>query len=297
MNLRDLECFFAVADERHFRHAAERLFVSQAMVSQSVRRLERDLGGALFDRSTRMVSLTPLGDEFLRLARPAYDAMRSAYEVARGHARQLPDVFVLAYARDYAGSLLEVVRASPASSIELRNMPTPAQVDALRRRRINAALGWETPEVDFLETEVVTRTGFVAIVPCDDPLAGSAEVRLADVAARPVVGWPTKLSPELSKLVTDAVDPAGGWSFASFGTSLDDITAHVLAGRGVGVFPASLVGARLGSGVRGLDVVDSPVAREVLAWRRGESHPSLDTVRAALRSYDRTRQRREGDRE
>ena len=61
MNLRDLECFFAVADEQHFRRAAERLSVSQATVSQAVRRLEGELGGVLFDRSTRLVTLTPLG--------------------------------------------------------------------------------------------------------------------------------------------------------------------------------------------------------------------------------------------
>jgi DNA-binding transcriptional LysR family regulator len=148
MNVRDLECFLAVADELHFGRAAQKLFVSQAMVSQSVRRLERDVGGALFDRSTRTVTLTALGVEFLRLARPAHTSLVEAYEAARRFARERPDAFVLAYARESAGPLLDLARAAATSGVELRNMPTPAQVTALRQRRIHAGLGWETPTAD-----------------------------------------------------------------------------------------------------------------------------------------------------
>jgi DNA-binding transcriptional LysR family regulator len=287
MNVRDLECFLAVADELHFGRAAQKLFVSQATVSQSVRRLERDLGGALFDRSTRNVTLTPLGAEFLKLARPAHASLDDAYEAARRFARERPDAFVLAYARESAGLLLDVVRTAATSAVELRNMPTPAQLTALRQRRIHAGIGWETPTADFLETEVVSHTHFVAIVAEGHPLTARDEVTLTELARHPVVGWPRNLSPELTSLVADAVDPTGGWSFALSGTSLDDITAHVLASRGVGLFPASLVGGRLVPGVRHLVVTDAPAAREILAWRAGERHPLLAKVRSLLRDLSR----------
>lgn len=287
MNLRDVECFLAVADELHFGRAAQKLFVSQAMVSQSVRRLERQVGGQLFDRSTRTVTLTALGAEFLRLVRPAHASLVEAFTAAQRFARDRPDVFVLGYARESAGPLLDLVRGAATSAVELRNMPTPAQVSALRQRRIHAGLGWETSRVDFLETEVVAHTHFVAIVADGHPLIAGDEVSLADVARHPVVGWPRNLSPELTSLVTEAVDPAGSWAFALSGTSLDDITAHVLAGRGIGLFPASLVGGRIVPGVRHLRVTDAPTAREILAWRAGESHPLLADVRSLLRDLGR----------
>lgn len=282
VNVRDLECFVVVGEELHFGRAAARLFVSQPMVSQAVRRLERDLGGALFDRSRRTVSLTALGAAFLPKARAAHESVVDAYEGGRRLATAHPVAFVLGYARDTAGGLLALVRAAPTSTVELRNMPTPAQLAALRHRRIHAGLGWETPSSDQIETVTVRRTGFVGIVPESHPSGDKVTMALLDVAAGPVVGWPSKISPELTTLLTSAVDPAGGWSFSLTGTSLDDIVAHVLAGRGVGVFPSSLVEGRTVPGVRFLPIVDGPTAREVLAWRADETHPLLDLVRRTV---------------
>jgi DNA-binding transcriptional LysR family regulator len=282
VNVRDLECFVAVAEDLHFGRAAARLFVSQPMVSQAVRRLERDLGGALFDRSRRTVRLTALGAAFLPLARAAHEAVVDAYESGRRMATDHPVAFVLGYARDSAGSLLELVRAAPTSTVELRNMPTPAQLTALRHHRIHAGLGWETPSSDQIETVTVRRTGFVVIVPEAHPSGGNDLISLREVVAGPVVGWPSRISPELTTVLTAAVDPAGGWSFALTGTSLDDIVAHVLAGRGVGVFPSSLVEGRSVPGVRFVPIVDGPTAREVLAWRADETHPLLDLVRRTV---------------
>jgi len=282
VNVRDLECFVAVAEELHFGRAAARLFVSQPMVSQAVRRLERDLGGELFDRRRRTVSLTALGVAFLPLARVAHESVIDAYEGGRRMATAHPMAFVLGYARDTAGELLELVRASPTSSVELRNMPTPAQLTALRHRRIHAGLGWETPSSDQIETVTVRRTGFVVVAPDVHPPGGDGAISLREVVAGPVVGWPSRISPELTNVFTSAVDPAGRWSFALTGTSLDDIVAHVLAGRGLGVFPSSLVEGRSVPGVCFAPIVDGPTAREVLAWRFDETHPLLDLVRRTV---------------
>ncbi|WP_410676552.1 LysR family transcriptional regulator [Amycolatopsis sp. cmx-4-68] len=64
MNLRQLECFLAVADELHFARAADRLHLSPASVSEAIAALERRVGGPLFDRSSRRVSLTAHGLRF-----------------------------------------------------------------------------------------------------------------------------------------------------------------------------------------------------------------------------------------
>jgi hypothetical protein len=60
MDVQQVEAFLAVADELHFGRAAERLVQSRPRVSKLIASLEREVGGALFDRTSRRVRLTPL---------------------------------------------------------------------------------------------------------------------------------------------------------------------------------------------------------------------------------------------
>lgn len=67
--MRDVDVFLTLADELHFGRTAERLHLSQARVSQVVRKLERAIGAALFERTTRTVSLTPSAAACARTSR------------------------------------------------------------------------------------------------------------------------------------------------------------------------------------------------------------------------------------
>ena len=69
MDIRQLECFVAVAEELHFRRAGERLGLSQSALSERVSALEHELGARLFFRTTRQVSLTQAGSEFVQNAK------------------------------------------------------------------------------------------------------------------------------------------------------------------------------------------------------------------------------------
>ena len=90
MNIRDLEYFVAVAETGKFHDAAKRCFVSQPTLSGQLRKLEEELGTALFERTTRQVRLTDFGTEALQLARSALSQIR----LLEQRAEALRDPFV-----------------------------------------------------------------------------------------------------------------------------------------------------------------------------------------------------------
>jgi DNA-binding transcriptional LysR family regulator len=89
MEMREIEAFLAVADEFHFGRAARRLHVSTSHISQTIRALERRVGAPLFERTSRRVTLTPLGAQLLADFRPAHQRLvQGLAEARRAAARQ-----------------------------------------------------------------------------------------------------------------------------------------------------------------------------------------------------------------
>ena len=108
MELRHLRYFVAVAEELHFGHAAQRLFMAQPPLSQQIRQLEREIGVTLLDRNNRRVELTEAGRVFLEEARAILarveEATARAQRAARGEAGWFGIGFVLIMAYRKADS-------------------------------------------------------------------------------------------------------------------------------------------------------------------------------------------------
>jgi LysR family hydrogen peroxide-inducible transcriptional activator len=85
MNLRDLRYFIAVAETRHFGRAAARCFVSQPTLSGQIKKLEGELGVALFERTNRSVAVTTIGESLLGYARRAVEEAEALVESAKAH--------------------------------------------------------------------------------------------------------------------------------------------------------------------------------------------------------------------
>ncbi|WP_245642572.1 LysR family transcriptional regulator, partial [Nonomuraea candida] len=82
VELRDIEIFLTLAEELHFGRTAQRLHVTQARVSQTIKKQERRIGAALFDRDNRNVALTPIGRQLYEDLRPMYRGLREGIERA-----------------------------------------------------------------------------------------------------------------------------------------------------------------------------------------------------------------------
>jgi DNA-binding transcriptional LysR family regulator len=107
-----VEAFLGVAQHRSFRKAAAELGVTPSAISQAVRALEARVGAALFIRTTRSVGLTEAGERFLSRAKPAFEELVAASEVARGLGQRPAGLLRLAVPRAVVPILLEPLIAS-----------------------------------------------------------------------------------------------------------------------------------------------------------------------------------------
>jgi DNA-binding transcriptional LysR family regulator len=110
--LDSVEAFLSVAKHRSFRRAAAELGVSPSAISQAVRAFEVRVGAALFMRTTRSVGLTEAGERFLSRAKPAFEELVAASEVARGLGRRPAGLLRLSVPRAVLPILLEPLIAS-----------------------------------------------------------------------------------------------------------------------------------------------------------------------------------------
>src|SRR3954469_655248 len=129
MELRHLRYFVAVAEELHFRRAAERLHMSQPPLSQQIRQLEEEVGVQLLTRNQRRVELTAAGAAFLVRAREILDAVedaaRQARRVQRGEVGRLAVGFVGSAMYSFVPELLRAFREqAPGTALRLHELGT-----------------------------------------------------------------------------------------------------------------------------------------------------------------------------
>jgi DNA-binding transcriptional LysR family regulator len=210
VELRQLRYFLAVAEELHFGRAAERLQIVQPAVSQQVRRLERELGVRLLDRSGRRVRLTGAGQRFLPAAQAVLAAADRAARVAAALAAGSAGILRLGSSQGMGERLGRVLEAlaglAPDLEVQLVSGNVTQRLQDVRQGRLDATFVRAvaaSPGLRLWED----RLG--AALPASHPLAGHAALRLEQLRELPLRLAPRDANPAFHDLVMAACRAAG----------------------------------------------------------------------------------------
>ncbi|WP_299045999.1 hydrogen peroxide-inducible genes activator [uncultured Tateyamaria sp.] len=275
-SLRQLQYFVAVADDRAFGKAAQRLAVSQPSLSKQLATMEAELGAPLFERTSRKVRLTSLGERLLPRARVILQEVREFRAVARGAIGPFGDRLALgvlpsigAYFMPHANRQLH--QLYPKLRLVVQEGPTQQLLTLLKDGHLDAVIGTPTNEPDISSHPLFTETLW-ACAAADDPLsAQSTPIALADLSDRPLLSLSSEF--RLARIVDRLAERAGTYVSRDYrGSSLDAVRQMAVMGAGVAVLPSLYA---LAEAVRDPDFVvrriDDAEARHDIAllWRRG----------------------------
>lgn len=248
MELRHLEHFVAVAEERNFTRAARRLHLVQSALSVSIRSLERELHAQLFERTTREVRLTDAGRLLLPEARRTLDAAAGAQAAVLGAQAGLRGTLRLGMMQvisvaDIGSLIARFHRERPLVEIKPRTAPggSAAMISDVRSGALDAAFvavsGTDQPG---LTVTTLAAERVLLGCPPDHPLARRALVSVSELAEETFVdytpGWGTRT-------IADQLFARAGVE-RSIGIEVPDSSIHaslVRAGLGVAILPESMI--------------------------------------------------------
>ena len=279
MELRQLRYFITLAEELHFRRAAEREHIAQPAFSEQIRRLEQELNVRLFDRTSHYVRLTGAGqvfvDEVHQVLFHVEQATKAAMQAGRGEIGHI----ILGFLGSAANELTPLIlRAFPARcpnvGIELREFDFRDPSAGLINDQVDVA--FIRPPVEGqreLAFEWLFEEPRVAIMASDHCLAKEACLKIDRLVAEPFivgpkatgvwrdfwlvtehrVGRPARLGPEVN--------------------TMDELLEVTAAGRGISLIPASTERFYGRPGVVFVPITEVAGSTVVVAWRRGRTNP------------------------
>ncbi|MCP2340216.1 LysR family transcriptional regulator [Actinomadura rupiterrae] len=282
MELRELECLLVLGEELHFGRTGDRLGISQGRVSQLVRSLERQVGGRLFDRTSRSVRPTPLGERLLDEVRPAYTALHCAFDNARAAARgitgELRVGFLTGTAREGVVEAAGIFEARhPDCTVTFVEIPMADPFGALRRGEVEAVVTLlPVAEPDLVVGPSFAKEQQAVALAARHPAARRSRLHAEDLADLPVLDIdgpaPAYWREHMSPTATPDGRPIPRGPAVS---GLQEALITIAAGRGGLVFciPTGRLFAR--SDITYVPVDGLPDSLLGLVWRRGETSPRL----------------------
>ncbi|MEU0317015.1 LysR family transcriptional regulator [Nocardioides sp. NPDC006273] len=298
MELRHLRYFVAVAEERHFGRAAERLHMAQPPLSQQIRQLEAELGLTLLTRTTRRVDLTPAGAAYLERAREILGAVdaaaHEAASIASGRRGRLLIGCVGSATYSLLPALARTLRAElPEVEFGFRGeMLSPDQAAALTDGTLDLGLLRPLPTgnsgVPGLSITHLRQENLLVAIPKDHRFAGRRRVRIADLDGEDLVIHAGSGRSAMNALIQELFDSAGIRSHIAHEVAeTSTLVTFVAAGLGVAIVPEPTAALAV-PGVVYVPLTGTPGVELVAATRAGDESPLLTRALAILVESART---------
>ncbi|ACC73153.1 LysR family transcriptional regulator [Paraburkholderia phymatum] len=281
MELRQLRYFVAVAEERNFTRAAERLNMTQPPLSRQIQQIEDSVGLALFERGARPLRLTEAGRVFYAQAKRLLEESDELLPLTRRLAQLAERIVVGFVPSTLYGPLPDVIRAfreaAPLIQISLIEMFTIEQLSALKGGRIDVGFGRLRFDDAQLAREVLVEEHLIAALPAGHALADAPRLTLDALSKETLIIYPSTPRPsyadqQLCAFRDHAVEPAAIHEVRELQTALGLVAAQV----GVCLVPESVRGLRAhGVTYRSIDEtqVSSPI---IMSRRLQDQSPTTD---------------------
>lgn len=242
MELRHLRYFTVLAEELHFRRAAERLNITQAPLSIAIQNLERELGGQLFLRTQRRVALTELGAAFREHALAVLDRLERGVgdirDLVSGEAGLLRIGFTAASALlPFFPQMISSVRTQyPKVRVTLHDLSSANQVRGLLERQIDIGIirSVDAPHTSNISLTKLLEDQLVVAMHRDNHLHARAVLSIADLRGEPLIFYPPQSGVGIyEKFITSCA--AHGFVPTIVQEARDPSTIIGLAATGLGV--------------------------------------------------------------
>jgi len=191
MDLSQLEVFLTVAREHKFSRAAEKLYRTQSAVSQTVRKLEQEIGEPLFDRSSREGVLTDAGkvleeyaEKLLNLREDAQGALAELRELQKGKLAVAANEFTALYLLPV---LTEFRRRHPMIRITVQRALGSHIPDDILKHNVEFGVLSYNPQEPLIQSTIVYLDQLVLVVPPGHPLASADEISIRQLATESFV--------------------------------------------------------------------------------------------------------------
>ncbi len=288
MELRHLRYFVAVAEQRHFGRAAERLHMAQPPLSQQIRQLEAELGVTLLSRTTRRVDLTPAGAAYLERARDILAAVDAAADevgrVAAGRTGRLAIGCVGSATYSLLPALARTLRAElPDVDFGFQGeMLSPDQAAALRDGTLDLALMRRIEDSGGLTIGEIRRDRLLVAVPKGHRFAARRRLRLADLDGEDLVVHVGGGRSAMNATVLQLFESVGLEARVAHEVGeTSTLVTFVAAGLGLALVPEPTAALAV-PGIVYVPLVGTPGVDLVAATRAGDDNPVLARALAAL---------------
>jgi DNA-binding transcriptional LysR family regulator len=278
VELRHLRYLVAVAAERHFGRAAQRLYISQPSLSYAIANLERELGVQLLHRNSREVIPTEAGQEILALARQTVAAADRVTVAAEQHRTGHAGLLRIGFEATGGGPLQTAARQHftdtyPDVRVELRRFDWGAEADALRNGDVDAAFVWLPCDDTDLHLEIVATEPRHLGVRVDHPLAERTGVFIDQTAGIPLMT--TGLAPDWWRDWW-AVNPRPDGTQVTWGpdnNNVEECFEHVAAGDAAAICPTSIIDFYRRPDIAWVPITDIDPLRIAIARRATDDTP------------------------